>query len=168
MSSSIQTGVWSEGFSVPRGALSTSAFLAFLAPHLPATFADLPKPMAVGVVDARGRHQLLTSGPLAQAVVASCAMPYVFAPVEVAGVPYADGGAADRLALAPWRAWRPGHRAIAHQVRRSAGVDLPLDLTDVTLVQTPRSGASFLSLGDFAAQVSEARELAATALVSRG
>ncbi len=148
-----------------RGVLSTSAFLAFVRPHLPATFADLPRPFAVGVVDANGQHRLLTSGPLAEAVVASCAMPHVFLPVHVGDAVFADGGAADRLALGPWRQWRPGQRAIAHQVQRSAGVDLPLDLTDVTLIQTPRSGASFFSLGDFAAQVELARSIAAAALV---
>jgi NTE family protein len=151
-----------------HGVFSTSAFLAFVRPHLPATFADLPRPFAVGVVDARGEHRLLTSGPLAEAVVASCAMPHVFAPVRVGDAPYADGGAADRLALAPWRHWRQGRAAIAHQVQRSAGVDLPLDLTDVTLIQTPRSGATFFSLGDFAAQVEEARALALAALIKAG
>ena len=149
-----------------RGLLHTAAFADFLRPHLPATFADLPRPLAVGVVDARGQHQLLTSGPLVAAVVASCAMPHVFAAVPVADALFADGGAADRLALGPWRQARPGRRAIAHQVQRSAGVDLPLDLTDVTLIRTPRSGASFLSLGDFAGQVAEAHGIAARALAA--
>jgi predicted acylesterase/phospholipase RssA len=147
-----------------RGLLATSAFLAFVRPHLPPTFGDLPRPLAVGVVDAQGQHQLLTAGPLVEAVVASCAMPHVFAPVQVGASRFADGGAADRLALGPWRQLRPDRPAIAHQVQRSAGVDLPLDLTGVTLIQTPRSGASFLSLGDFAAQVREARGIALTAL----
>lgn len=143
-----------------RGLLTTSAFLAFVRPHLPATFAALPRPLAVGVVDVQGAHRLLTAGPLAEAVVASCAMPHIFQAVQVGDRAFADGGAADRLALGPWRQWRPGRRAIAHQVQRSAGVDLPLDLSDVALIRTPRSGASFVSLGDFAAQVAEARDCA--------
>ena len=151
-----------------RGLLSTSAFLAFVRPHLPPTFADLPRPLAVGVVDARGQHQLLTSGPLAEAVVASCAMPHVFAAVQVGDGRFADGGAADRLALGPWRQLRPGRQAFAHQVQRSAGVDLPLDLTGVTLIQTPRSGASFLSLGPFAEQVQEARACALKVIGTAG
>ncbi len=147
-----------------RGLLDTSAFAEFLRPHLPATFADLRHPLAVGVVDARGQHRLLTSGPLTEAVVASCAMPYAFRPVQVAGESFADGGAADRLALGAWRQLRPGRQAIAHQVQRSAGVDVPLDLTNVALIRTPRSGASFLTLGDFAAQVAEALDCASQVL----
>ncbi len=150
-----------------RGLLDTAAFADFVRPHLPVDFAGLARPLAVGVVDAAGQHRLLTSGPLVPAVVASCAMPYVFAAVRVADAQFADGGAADRLALAPWRAWRPGRPAIAHQVQRSAGVDLPLDLTDVTLIQTPRSGATFLSLGDFAGQILAAQACAARVLDAR-
>ena len=150
-----------------QGVLTTSAFVDFVRPHLPPTFADLPHPLAVGVVDARGKHQLLTAGPLAEAVVASCAMPHLFAAVRVGQGLFADGGAADRLALGPWRLWRPGQSAIAHQVNRSAGVDLPLDLTDVTLVRTPRSGASFRSLGDMARQAREAQTCAERALDGR-
>jgi len=143
-----------------QGALSMAGLIAFLRPHLPETFAQLPRPLAVGVADGGGHHRLLTEGPLAEAVAASCAMPYVFAPVGVNGTRYRDGGAADRLGLEAWRAWRPGRRALAHQVARTAGVDVPADLEGVTLVQTPRSGASFFSLGDFAGQVGEARAIA--------
>lgn len=151
-----------------QGLMSTDAFLAFVQPLLPPTFADLPLPLAVGVVDAQGQHRLITSGPLAPAVVASCAMPHIFAPVRVDGEVFADGGAADRLALAPWRAWRGERLAIAHEVARTAGVDQPLDLTGVTLIRTPRSGASFLSLGDFAGQIRQAQEIAARSLAEAG
>lgn len=142
-----------------RGLLSMAGLGAFLRPHLPARFEDLPLPLAVGVVDA-GRHRLLSAGPLLPAVLASCAMPYVFHPVEVQGRWCQDGGAADRLGLDAWRQWRPGRRAWAHQVARTAGVDVPSDLSGVTLIATPRSGASFASLGDFAGQLREARAIA--------
>lgn len=149
-----------------RGVFSMQPLLEHLRALLPATFADLPVPLAVGVIDAEGQHKLLTSGPLAEAVVASCAMPHIFAAQQVAGTVYADGGAADRLALQAWRHWRPGRMAIAHQVTRTAGVDVPADLTDVTLISTPRSGAKLWSLGDFAGQVTEAERLALTALAA--
>lgn len=147
-----------------QGILSTTAFLNFLRPLLPPTFADLPRPLAVGVIDVKRRHKLLTSGPLVEAVVASCAMPHVFAPVQVGPERLADGGTLDRLALGAWRQWRPGQPAIAHQVERTAGRDQPLDLTDVLLVRTPRSGANFFSLGPFAQQVEEARQVAEEAI----
>lgn len=151
-----------------RGAFSLEPLLAYVRQRLPATFADLPMPLAVGVIDEAGQHRLLSDGPLAEAVVASCAMPKVFAQIRVAGVPYADGGAADRLALGPWRQWRPGRQAIAHQVARTAGVDQPADLHGITLIQTPRSGANFLSLGDFAGQLAEAEQLAWQGLAALG
>lgn len=135
----------------------------FLRPHLPERFEDLPIPLAVGVVEGKC-HGLLTSGPLLPAVVASCAMPYVFAPVEVAGRWYQDGGAADRLGLDAWRQWRPQRQAWAHQVARTAGVDVPTDRSGVALIATPRSGASFFSLGDFDRQVAEAKAIALQAL----
>lgn len=149
-----------------QGALSMAGLVGFLGPLLPATFAQLPRPFAVGVVAHRGQHRLLTSGPLVEAVAASCAMPFVFAPVQVEGTRYQDGGAADRLGLAGWRAWRPDRQALAHLVARTAGKDVPADLAGVAVVQTPRSGASFFSLGDFAGQVGQARVLAAQAIAA--
>lgn len=54
---------------------------------------DLPKPyaaMAVGLTT--GRLVAFTEGPLAPAVMASTAIPGVFAPVEIDGELYVDGG----------------------------------------------------------------------------
>lgn len=143
-----------------RGLASMRPFAAWLAQRLPPRIEDLTRPFAIGVVDRRGRHQLLTQGPLALAVAASCAMPRVFQPVDVGGQPFSDGGAADRLALGAWRRWRPDHDAIAHEVARTSGRDVPSDLRGVRLVRTPRSGATFWNLGDVAAQASEAESLA--------
>ena len=148
-----------------RGALALDGVVAHLARLLPPTFEGLRLPLGVGVVDARGRHRLITEGPLPEAVVASCAMPVVFTAVSVDGVPYADGGAVDRLGLAAWRAWRGStRRALAHHVRRTRGVDVEADLDGVTVVETPRSGASFWSLGDWPAQVAEAQALSRAVL----
>ena len=140
-----------------------TALRQFLAPHLPEQFEDLALPLAVGVVAGK-RHQLISSGPLLPAVLASCAMPYVFEPVRVGQQWCQDGGAADRMGLDAWRQWRPGRQAWAHQVARTAGVDVLADTSGVTLIQTPRSGASFVSLGDFPAQVAQARTLALAVL----
>lgn len=147
-----------------RGALSLQAAQDRLAAMLPARIEDLPKPFAVGVVDADGAHALLTEGPLAPAVMASCAMPHVFAPVRIEGRSYSDGGALDRLAVRPWRRWRPGRAALAHWVMRTAGVDVDVDLEGVTVVRTPRSGAKLWSLGDFEGQRLEAARITREAL----
>lgn len=147
-----------------RGVARLDPFVALMRSLLPPRFEDLQIPLAVGVIRPDGSHTLLERGDLPQAVVASCAMSHVFAPIVLDGVAYADGGAADRLALAPWRGWRPGRRAIAHEVARTAGRDVDGDRSGVLTIRTPRSGASFLSLGDFDGQVAQARALALASL----
>lgn len=143
-----------------RGLFEAAGLRAMLYTHLPERFEDLPVPLAVGVVGPGRRHALLTQGPLVPAVLASCAMPGIFAAVDVQGTRWADGGAADRLGLQKWRQWRPGRQAWVHRVRRSAGVDLHEDRSGTVWIESPRSGASFWSLGDFAGQVRETQALA--------
>jgi predicted acylesterase/phospholipase RssA len=146
------------------GLFSLAPLIARLESLLPANIEALALPFAVGVMGPGRRHHLLTSGPLAHAVAASCAMPHVFAPVPIAGVPYQDGGAVDRLGLEAWRAWRSGRSATVHWVERTAGVEVGADLSGLRLIRTPRSGAKLWDLGDFWRQVDEARELARAAL----
>ncbi|MCB9781123.1 MAG: patatin-like phospholipase family protein [Alphaproteobacteria bacterium] len=147
-----------------RGLFAMDRVIARLAEVLPPTFEDLPRPFAVGVIDRQGRPHLLRSGPLAPAVAASCAMPYVFRPVEIEGRLWQDGGAKDRLGLDGWRAWRGQRPLLVHLVSPTHGPAEEPPLHDVTLVRTPASGASFLSLGDFEGQRAEAEGLARTAL----
>lgn len=52
---------------------------------LPATFEELPVPLAVGVVDQSGKHVLIRSGPLPEAVAASAAIPMIFSAVDIPG-----------------------------------------------------------------------------------
>lgn len=53
---------------------------------LPPTFEQLGTEFAVGVVDSQGRHRLVDSGPLPEAVAASVAIPYLFEPVKIPGM----------------------------------------------------------------------------------
>jgi predicted acylesterase/phospholipase RssA len=147
-----------------RGLFEAVGLRALLERHLPARFEDLPQPLAVGVVGSGRAYRLLSAGPLVPAVLASCAMPAIFAPVEVEGERLADGGAADRVGLAAWRLWRPGRRAWVHQVARTAGKDVGGDRSGTVWIQTPRSGASFWRLGDVRAQAAEAHRRAIEAL----
>lgn len=149
-----------------RGLFALHPLLAFLRQRLPATFDELPRPLAVGVATRGGGHRLLSAGPLPEAVVASCSMPYVFEPTCIAGERFVDGGAADRLAIGPLRRWRNPTRVIAHRVRRTAGKDLQDDLSRALVIETPPSGASFFSLGDFIRQAQEAETVALSALAS--
>ena len=145
-----------------RGLLSLEPLLAWLRPRLPPRIEDLPRPLALGVsarVDGIVRPFLLREGPLAEGVVASCAIPGLFvSPLEGPHGAWRDGGAADRVMHAPWAAWRGERSALVHAVERSAGRDVPLP-EGVPVVRTPRSGASLWSLGDVRLKAEEARRL---------
>ena len=146
-----------------RGILSMAKVVTALERVLPESFEALRRPFAVGV-SGPGGHRLLTSGPLPAAVAASCAMPGIFGPIKIGGVPYRDGGAKDRLGIEAWRIWRSGRTALVHHVQRTAGVEVACDLSGLTVVKTPRSRASFFSLGDFDVQADEARRITEAAL----
>ncbi len=141
-----------------RGAFSLAPLAAWLRSRLPALIEDLPRPFAAGVIGPGRRATLLTHGDLVSAVVASCAIPYLFRPIDREGGPYADGGVADRLMVTPWRAWRGDRPAVMHVVDRLAGRDSDASLDPYVVVRTPRSGASFFSLGDIPASVELARQ----------
>ena len=68
------------------GILSLDPTVERLRQLLPATFEELPIPLAVGVVDKTGKHSLVRSGPLPEAVAASAAIPMIFAAVDVPGI----------------------------------------------------------------------------------
>lgn len=77
----------------------------------------------MGVVDANGRHQVISSGPLPEAVAASAAIPVVFENVHVPGShghanPFMDGGVVDRVGL---KAWRQRRREQARQQQQGRG-----------------------------------------------
>ena len=140
-----------------RGLFSMQRVVAHLARLLPARIEDLPRPFGVGVVGPDGGACLLTEGPLAESVAASCAMPVVFTPVPLEGGAYHDGGAVDRLGMAAWRAARGPRPTIVHLVRRSAGPESEPLPEDVRVVHSERSGATFFSLGDMYGQAEETR-----------
>ncbi|MEM6926253.1 MAG: patatin-like phospholipase family protein [Myxococcota bacterium] len=128
-----------------EGLLDTGPMVAELERHLPATFAELPRPFGVGVIH-EGAFALLTEGPLATSVAASCAVPWLFRPVRIGGVPYQDGGVADRTGLEAWRVHRGSVDPICHVLAPSFGPDGPVEATRV--VRSPGSGAQLWSLGD--------------------
>ncbi|GLV47851.1 phospholipase [Thermus sp. LT1-2-5] len=86
------------GLSPREGLFSRRKLKDFLAEHLPPTFAQLKKPLAVTAVDVRsGRLLFLTQGDLPSAVLASAAYPGLLAPVEREGRLLFDGGVLDNL-----------------------------------------------------------------------
>jgi predicted acylesterase/phospholipase RssA len=152
-----------------RGIFSLHAVVDRLRQWLPPRFEDLKHPFGVGVMGMDGRASILRSGPLPEAVAASCAIPFLFAPIVVDGVSYRDGGAVDRTGLAGWRTFRGQRPTILHLVDRTGGARpvpgaIPMD---VDVVRTRRSGAQFWSLGDVKSQVAEAEQRALEVLRAR-
>ena len=131
-----------------RGVFGLGGVIDELKRRLPATFEELERPFGVGVATRGWEHRLLTSGPLPEAVAASCAVPWLFTPVQVGPRWFVDGGAVDRLALGAWRTHRPTATPLVHLIDRSAGAENEPDLSALQVVRSPRSRAHLWSLGD--------------------
>jgi NTE family protein len=98
---------WDMHFPLTRdgfGLLAGNRFRARLSQALPVhRFEDCRLPLSVGAVDIdSGRVRHFSSGPLLPAVHASCAVPYLFAPVRLDGRRYWDGGFGEKCPLVPF------------------------------------------------------------------
>ena len=145
-------------WKVWQGLFSMDKLIQRLEQYLPSSFEALPHAFGVGVCTMDRQAQIVCQGSLVHAVAASCAMPYVFAPVMIDGTPFCDGGTVDRIQLTGWRKLRSNREFLVHVVNRSHGAAVEAGLEGTVVVRTPRSGASFFGLGDFAAQQEEARQ----------
>lgn len=151
------------------GAFSAEPLLSMLRRELPTTFEELRFPFAVGVARVGdGTHELVTRGPLPEAVLASCAVPRLLSPVQLAQHQYVDGGAVDRTGLRSWRQWRPHRTAVLHRVERSMGRDLTCNSDGVTEVTSPRARNSLWKLRDFDDEMERTRVRTCLTLVRQG
>ena len=117
-----------------------------IAEMLPPDFADLPIPLRVVATElTTGNEVALDSGDLPTAVMASCALPGLFPPVEIGGGHFIDGGLVAGMPLravpddtrtlivldtghsatspdtvAGYRWWEVGALSYAHQIRGQA------------------------------------------------
>lgn len=84
--------------------LSQKRIGEFLHAYLPAkTFEELRIPLFVSATDlVNGGQRIFHQGPLIPALLASCAVPLVFPPVHIDGVPYVDGGLSNNLPIEPF------------------------------------------------------------------
>ncbi len=150
-----------------RGIFTIYGLQPLFEDYLPPNIEDLPRPFGIGVTDPKGKHTLLTEGPLLPAVAASCAIPAVFASVPIGGVRYRDGGVADRVGLEAWRAHRDSSDVLVHLVERSMGkAQTSQQLDGATVVRTPRSHAKLWNIGPFEQQLQEAYEITLQTLKS--
>ncbi len=91
--------------SIPpkRSLFRNSPVLEFLKDFLPERFEDLKVPLSVSTTDLlEGKNFLISEGPLAEAVMASAALPPFFEPVELKGKLLNDGGFSNDLPVEPF------------------------------------------------------------------
>ncbi|EAP7666295.1 hypothetical protein CDJ04_25630 [Salmonella enterica] len=84
------------------GLFSLEPAKKYLRRYLPADFDSLAVTFSCGVVGKEKNHLLIDKGDLISAVCASFAVPGLFRPVEIAGIPggpFQDGGVEDRIGL---------------------------------------------------------------------
>jgi len=89
---------------------------------------DLPGPrLSVAVTNlTTGRSEILDRGPLAEAMLASCALPFFFRPVKtVAGYCW-DGGLANSLPVDHFTDDAGIHSVIVHHITHGGGLALPI------------------------------------------
>lgn len=98
------------------------------------------------------------NGPLAELVVASCSIPYLFSSVLVDGTRYCDGGAADRIGAKKWKDLRTPKKSMIHLVERSRGAEKEEGIEGSVVVRSPRSGASFFDFGAYRTRIDRARQ----------
>ncbi len=89
-----------DGFGLLAGRRFAARLSAVLPVH---SFESCRTPVAVGAFDVDdGRVRHLGSGPLIPAVLASCAVPYLFPPVRIDGRRFVDGGLGEKTPLMPF------------------------------------------------------------------
>ncbi len=163
------TGMWASGLDAPHladelrrlrredfwdprpgaGLLRGALFRARLDALLRARdFAACRTRLAVSTYDVLAREtRVIEDGPLAPALHASCAVPFMFHPVRLGGRFLVDGGVADRPGLA---GMPPGTRVLFHHLasrspwRRAGSMSMEIParpgLVAVAIVGLPRVG----------------------------
>lgn len=115
-----------------------------------ATFDDLEHPLAIGCTDlATGDLVVVREGSLAEAVMASCALPIYFAPVELAGRVLIDGGFVEPVPFRALEVFDPVDAIGVH-----AGIDADRSKTVQGTLWLHRSG-----FGRFFQRMAERRSL---------
>ncbi len=117
------------------GLLNTDALREYLRTHLhDCTFADLKVPFYVVCTDLEtGKEVILSQGSVVEALLASVALPGIFAPVEIDGRLLVDGGLCNNVPVSP---------LVTHGARFTVAVRLQPELTGLTGVSLRKPPAA--------------------------
>ena len=147
-----------------RGLFSLHKLVKFINDIAVERLEDVSIPVGVGVCTSDWSSHIMMEGPLADFVVASCSIPYLFSSVDINGVRYCDGGAADRIGAKGWKEIRNPQQSMVHLVERSRGAKKEEGLAGSIVVRSPRSGVSLFDFGDHQARIERTRLLTHDAL----
>ncbi len=120
-------------FSLPKkGLIDSARLLEMLKEHLGnVTFSELDRPLLVNAVDLlSGKEVIMDEGPVAEAVVASCAIPGIFTPVKKDKYLLVDGGLLDNLPAALMK-----DRDVDHIISVNVGAQSPLEKEPDTIFE---------------------------------
>lgn len=86
-----------------RGIFDTMKYAEVIKKYVPLTFEDLRIPLVIGATNLqKGRIEYFSTGDLRPPLLASCAVPALFSPVEIDGELYTDGGVMDNFPILPF------------------------------------------------------------------
>jgi len=84
------------------GIIDTDNYLKVLEKYLPKTFEELSGYLSIAVVNLEeSKVEYIDSGNLYPAILASCAIPFIYSPVVINNKLYADGGIIDNFPISP-------------------------------------------------------------------
>lgn len=93
---------WMTPFS--NGMLNSMKYKSYFEGNMEATFEELSMPLYVCATDMiKGQSVYFSEGELWHKILASCAVPGIFRPVEVEGVMYSDGAVMDNFPVHPFK-----------------------------------------------------------------
>ncbi len=115
------------------GFFKSEKYEVYLKEHVKSNFEDLPFPMYVAATNMEdGECNYFHRGPLIKPIIASCAVPGIFSPVEIDGKLYSDGGVMDNFPIFPFRQ-DPlpiiGSYVVAPKMIDRKGLDNPIKVT---------------------------------------
>lgn len=115
------------------GFFKSDKYEIYLKEHIKTKFEDLKYPLYISATDMeKGECHYFNSGPLMKPLIASCAVPGIFSPVEIGGKLYSDGGVMDNFPIFPFQDDpRPiiGSYLIAPDITTRKGLDNLLKVT---------------------------------------